>query len=231
MSQSAPLISVMIPAYNASPYLAEAIESALSQTYERLEVIVVDDGSDDGTLEVAQAFSDRVRAIRQSRGGNGAARNAAVELAQGQYFAFLDADDRFTPDKLRLQMDALVDDRGLDVVFGHVREFVSPELPDEVRAEIRPAADPQPWASPNLMLIGREAFERVGPFATNLRVGVTVDWYARATEAGLKTRVLEQIVLERRLHTQNNGIREADARSQYIQVLRASIERRRRAQS
>ncbi|MCU1244768.1 MAG: hypothetical protein QOF83_1710 [Solirubrobacteraceae bacterium] len=229
MSSRGPLISVMIPAYNAAPYLAEAIESAFAQTYEPLEVIVVDDGSDDGTLEVAQAFGDRVRAIRQTRGGNGAARNAAVGLAQGHYFAFLDADDRFMPDKLQLQMDALEEDPELDVVFGYVREFISPELPDDIRAGIRPAADPQPWASPNLMLISRESFERVGTFATNLRVGVTVDWYARATEAGLKTRVLPEIVLERRLHTQNNGIREQDARSQYIQVLRASIERRRRA--
>jgi glycosyltransferase involved in cell wall biosynthesis len=230
MSTKAPLISVMIPAYNAAPYLAQAIESAFAQTYEPLEVIVVDDGSDDDTLGVARAFGDRVRAIRQTRGGNGAARNTAVGLAQGQYFAFLDADDRFTPEKLQRQMDALGSDPELDVVFGHVAEFVSPELPDDVRAGIRAAADPQPWASPNLMLIRRESFERVGLFATNLRVGVTVDWYARATEAGLKTRVLEEIVLERRLHTQNNGIREQDARSQYIQVLRASIERRRRAE-
>jgi glycosyltransferase involved in cell wall biosynthesis len=229
MSAQGPLISVMIPAYNAAPYLAEAIESALSQTYEPLEVIVVDDGSDDATLDVAQAFGDRVRSIRQARGGNGAARNAAVALAQGQYFAFLDADDRFTPDKLRLQMEALDAEPELDVVFGHVREFVSPELPEDIKAGIRRAADPQPWASPNLMLIHRKSFERVGLFATNLRVGVTVDWYARATEAKLNARVLPEIVLERRLHTQNNGIREQDARSQYIQVLRASIERRRRA--
>ena len=118
-------------------------------------------------------------------------------------------------------------DPQLEAVFGWVREFISPELPEDVRAGIRPAAQPQPWASPNLMLIRREAFERVGPFATNLRVGVTVDWYARATEVDLKSLVLPQVVLERRLHTQNNGVRERDARAQYIQVLKASMDRRR----
>jgi glycosyltransferase involved in cell wall biosynthesis len=223
------LVSVMIPAYNAAAYLGEAIESVFAQTYRPVEVIVVDDGSDDGTGDVARSYGDRVRFVRQQRGGNGAARNAAVALARGQYYAFLDADDRFVEAKLERQREALDADGELDVVFGLVREFVSPELPPEVQAAIRAPAQPQPWASPNLMLIRRESFERVGPFATNLRVGVTVDWYARATEAGLKSLVLPEVVLERRLHTQNNGIREQDARSQYIQVLKASIDRRRQA--
>ncbi len=223
------LISVMIPAYNAEPYLREAIDSAFAQTHRPLEVIVVDDGSDDGTPEVARSYGDRIRFVSQQRGGNGAARNAAVRLAGGEYFAFLDADDRFTPDKLERQLQALEADPDLDVVFGHVREFVSPELPPEIRAGIRAPADPQPWASPNLMLIRRASFERVGPFSSELRVGVTVDWYARATEAGLKTLVLSDVVLERRLHTQNNGIREQDSRLQYIQVLKASMDRRRQA--
>jgi glycosyltransferase involved in cell wall biosynthesis len=221
------LISVMIPAYNAAPYLGEAIESAFAQTHRPLEVIVVDDGSDDGTADVARGYGDRIRFAQQPRGGNGTARNTAVALAQGPYFAFLDADDRFLPDKLEAQLAALDADPALDVVFGHVREFVSPELPDEVRAGIRTPAEPQPWASPNLMLIRREAFERVGPFSSSLRVGVTVDWYARATELPLKALVLPQVVLERRLHTQNNGMRERDAKSQYIQVLKASMDRRR----
>lgn len=230
MSSGRRLVSVMIPAYNAAKYLGEAIESAFAQTYRPLEVIVVDDGSDDGTGEVVRGFGEQVRLHRQDRGGNGAARNAAVRLAQGEYYAFLDADDRFRPDKLERQMRALDADEGLDMVFGLVSEFVSPELPQEIRATIRPPAEPQPWASPSLMLIRRASFERVGPFATNLRVGVTVDWYARATEAALHSSVLPEVVLERRLHTQNNGIREQDARSQYIQVLKASIDRRRRAE-
>ncbi|HWH55183.1 MAG TPA: glycosyltransferase family A protein [Gaiellaceae bacterium] len=223
------LISVMIGAYNAEPYLGEAIESVFAQTHEPLELIVVDDGSDDGTGEVARAYGERLTFVRQERGGNGAARNRALEEARGRLFAFLDADDRFTPRKLELQLAALRADASLDMVFGHVQEFVSPELPPEVQAQIRPPAAVSPWTAPNLMLIRRPSFERVGPFATDLRVGVTVDWLARAQEAGLKSHVLPEVVLERRLHTQNNGLREADARSQYLHVLRASLERRRAA--
>jgi glycosyltransferase involved in cell wall biosynthesis len=221
------LISVMIGAYNAKPYIGEAIDSVFAQSHQPLELIVVDDGSDDGTGDVVQGYGDRLLQIRQERGGNGAARNRAVVEAKGEFFAFLDADDRFTPRKLELQIAALDADPELDLVFGHVREFVSPELSDELRAKIRPPAPVQPWAAPNLMLIRRTSFERVGPFSDSLRVGVTVDWYARAQEAGLKMLVVPELVLERRLHSQNNGVREADARSQYIHVLRASLERRR----
>src|SRR4029077_10572100 len=106
--------------------------------------------------------------------GAGAARNAAVELAIGEYLAFLDADDRFLPDKLEHQLAAMHADSELDMVFGHVREFVSPELPADVSAAIRSAAAPSPWTTPNLMLIRRGAFDRVGPFVTQLRVAETV---------------------------------------------------------
>lgn len=224
-----PLVSVMIGAYNAAPYLGEAIQSVLAQDYEPFELIVVDDGSTDGTADVARSFS-QVQLISQENGGNGAARNRAVENASGALYAFLDADDRFTPGKLTLQKAALDEDPGLDMVFGHVREFLSPELAEDVRAKLRPPApQPMPWTAPNLMLVRRESFERVGPFTTAVRVGVTVDWFARAAEAGLRYSILPEVVLERRIHTQNNGLRESASRSQYLEVIRQAMERRRAA--
>jgi glycosyltransferase involved in cell wall biosynthesis len=224
-----PLISVMIGVYNAEPYLAEAIESVLAQDYVPLELIVVDDGSNDGSAAVAKSFP-QVNYFFQENAGNGAARNRAVEAATGDLFAFVDADDRFTPGKLTLQKTALDADPALDMVFGHVREFLSPELDEETRNSLRPPApEPMPWTAPNLMLIRRESFLRVGPFSTTFRVGVTVDWFARASEAGLRYAVLPEVVLERRLHTQNNGLRESGARSQYLDVIRAAMERRRAA--
>lgn len=223
------LISVLIPAYNAAAYLGEAIESVFAQTHRPLEVVVVDDGSDDDTAAVAAGFGDRIRFAGQQRGGGGSARNAAVALARGSQLAFLDADDRFLPHKLERQLAALRLDPELDMVFGHVREFVSPELPAEARAAIRTPVAAAPWTAPNVMLIRRESFERVGPFATDLRVGETVDWYARAIDAGLKGLTLPEIVLERRLHATNTGMRERDAGLDYIRVVRASMARRRDA--
>jgi len=223
-----PLISVMIGVYNAEPYLAEAIDSVFAQTYQPLELIVVDDGSDDGSADVARSYGDALTYVFQENAGNGAARNHAVRLAAGELFAFLDADDRFRVDKLELQYASLEDDPTLDVVFGHMLEFLSPELTEEQRAGVRPPApEPVPWTAANLMLIRRNSFLRVGPFSESLRVGVTVDWYARAAEAGLLSRILPDVVLERRLHTQNNGLRERDSRSQYLHVLKAALDRRR----
>lgn len=223
-----PLVSVLIGVYNGAPYLGAALDSVFAQTYRPLEVIVVDDGSDDGSAEVARSYGDRLVYAYQPNAGNGSARNHATRLASGELFAFMDADDLSAPDRVELQWRALAADPAADVVYGHVHEFVSPELTDEQKATVRPAAPaPAPWMSVNLMLVRREAFARVGPFSEALRVGVTVDWCARAQDAGLKEVMLPQVVLERRLHLTNNGIRERDAKSQYVSVIKAALDRRR----
>src|SRR5215813_10638726 len=102
-----PLVSVIIPVYNYDRYLAEAIESVLSQTYQHLEVIVVDDGSTDRSGAVARSFAGRgVRYCYQAHAGIGPARNKGVELAQGDLIAFLDADDRWPSEKIERQLHA-----------------------------------------------------------------------------------------------------------------------------
>lgn len=226
-----PLVSVMIGAYNAAPYLGEAIESVLGQTYHRLELIVVDDGSIDDTAAIARSYGDDVRCLSQPNGGMAAARNSAIALAVGEYFAFLDADDRFRPQKLEQQLAHFAADRELDIVFGHVTEFLSPDLDADAVAVLRAPVDDMPWPTPNLMLVKRESFLRVGLFSTELKVGIGVDWYARATEQGLKTSVPPIVVLERRLHADNNGIRQSHERPQYLHVLKAALDRRREAEA
>ena len=179
-----------------------------AQSYRPLEVIVVDDGSEDDTWAVAKTYGDRIRFARQARGGAGAARNVAVGLANGAYLAFLDADDRFTPTKLEHQLAALDADLALDMVFGHVREFVSPELPPEARAKVRPPAPPSPWTSPSLMLIRRASFDRVGPFAIDLRlpkssIGTHARWKpdSRASSSGDRPRAASAYLEQRRAGT------------------------------
>ena len=137
---SAPLISVIMGVYNTAPYLAEAIESVLGQTYAPIELVVIDDGSDDGSGEIARGFGDAIVYAYQENAGNGAARNHAARLATGELFAFLDADDRFVPDKLTRQWQALSRAPELDMVFGHMSEFVSPEVSEEERRALRPPA-------------------------------------------------------------------------------------------
>lgn len=102
-----PKVSVVIPAFNAAAFVAEAVGSVLSQTFRDLEIIVVDDGSTDDTLARVATFSGSVRAIHQVNSGVAAARNRGIGEAAGNYVAFLDADDTWKPEKLERQLGAL----------------------------------------------------------------------------------------------------------------------------
>jgi glycosyltransferase involved in cell wall biosynthesis/peptidoglycan/xylan/chitin deacetylase (PgdA/CDA1 family) len=102
------LVSILIPAFNAQEWLADTLRSALSQTWERKEIIVVDDGSTDNTLMIARQFeSDSVRVVSQTNQGAAAARNTAFSISKGEYIQWLDADDLLAPDKIAKQMDQL----------------------------------------------------------------------------------------------------------------------------
>jgi len=110
--QSGPTISAVIPAYNAAPTIASAIESVLAQTYAIAEVIVVDDGSSDCSAEIAGSYP-QVRVIRQPNRGVGAARNAGIEAATSEWIAFLDSDDAWVPRKTEVQMGYITEDAGV----------------------------------------------------------------------------------------------------------------------
>ena len=103
-----PLVSILIPAFNAQEWIADTISSAIGQTWEPKEVIVVDDGSSDQTLEIARRFqSESVRVITQDNQGAAAARNKALALSCGDYIQWLDADDLLAPDKIERQMEVM----------------------------------------------------------------------------------------------------------------------------
>jgi glycosyltransferase involved in cell wall biosynthesis len=214
-------VSVIIPAYNAAGFLAEALASVAAQNYHPLEIIVIDDGSADATAAVARAFSSSVQLIEQPHAGAGAARNTGVAAAHGEILAFLDADDLWIPGSLALRLDAL-QRHAAGLVYGQVIEFRT--TPDG-RALDRP---PVAALLPGTALVRASAFHRVGPFRTDLRVGEFIDWSARASEAGLRVIAVPQPVLRRRLHETNTGIRERAARADYVRVARAALERRRR---
>jgi glycosyltransferase involved in cell wall biosynthesis len=102
-----PTVSIIIPTYNRAYCIKDAIDSVLGQTFQDYELIIVDDGSTDGTHEVVEAYDDRVRLIRQVNDGASAARNAGIRAAKGEWVAFLDSDDTWESEKLRVQMDDL----------------------------------------------------------------------------------------------------------------------------
>ena len=112
------LVSVVIPTYQDREWIVEAVSSALSQTYPHIEVIVVDDGSTDGTAGLLQErFGGDIRLIRQNNGGLAAARNAGLRAARGEWIQFLDADDRLDPNKVAAQMAALAEHPQFDIAY------------------------------------------------------------------------------------------------------------------
>lgn len=220
------LISVVIPVYNGELYLAEAIQSVLDQEYQPLEIIVVDDGSSDRSAEIAAGFP-HVHVVSQPKAGPGAARNIGVQTATGNWLAFLDADDVWTSRKLMLQLAAFEQDPDLDAVLGHVRQFISPELSNEVKNRLKCPPDPMPGLHPGAMLIKRRSFFQVGLLNSALILGDFIDWHSRATDAGLKMLMLNDVVMRRRLHTTNLTLRERDSRSDYVKMLKGVLDRRR----
>ncbi len=219
-------VSIIIPAFNCESYIAEAMESALHQSRPAMELIVVDDGSSDGTAEIAGRFGAPVRCLPQAHAGAGAARNRGVAVAKGTLIAFLDADDRWPLYKLERQIEALRPE--LDIIFGGVRQLRSGAEWEQGIADTSVASgELLTGLVPGTMLIRRQAFNRVGHFRTEWKVGEFIDWYARAIDLGLRSLCLPDLLLWRRIHTTNTGLLQSAARSDYAKVLKAALDRRR----
>lgn len=219
--------SVVIPVFNGGKYLRDAIAGVLSQDVYALEIIIVDDGSTDDTAKIATGFGGSIRYHYQANKGAGAARNQGVAMTRGDFIAFLDADDLWTENKLKQQCAAFAADSDLDMVFGHIQQFYSPELTVEERAGIGMPVEIMPGYHAGAMLVRREAFHRVGFFNPALRIGEFIDWYTRAMEKKLKNIMLPEVVMKRRIHRTNLGVSCRRQRVGYIHALKAALDRRR----
>jgi glycosyltransferase involved in cell wall biosynthesis len=215
-------ISVIIPAYNHANFIGAAIESVIQQTLQPAQILIIDDGSTDSTQDVVRE-SKSVRYVRTAHAGAAAARNLGVDLAEENYLAFLDADDLWVANKLELQMETMQRQPDLDMVFGHVEEFYSAEVPvTERRCRLRISSAGYVFGT---LLIRTESFKRVGKLDQSLRAGEFIDWYARAL--GLNGCMLEPIVMRRRVHLNNSRRREKASANDYARVFKSILDRRR----
>ena len=225
-----PLLSVLIPAFNAERYLAEAIESVLSQDWKPLEIVVVDDGSEDRSAIIAESFGPPVRCVRRPHGGLAAARNAAVAEARGQFIAFLDADDLFTPGSLAVRMAAFQNDPSTEAVLGRYLAFHSPELNDQQQARFVLTKEPQRGHVGGTTIFRAEVFNRVGQFNELLTSGPDLDWFIRAKDQEISMRYLSDIVSHRRIHGLNMSLTLKETlSSNRARILKAALDRRRAA--
>ena len=141
--------------------------------------------------------------------------------------AFLDGDDVWTRDKLALQAAAFRASPPPDAVFGHVQQWLSPDLDPEAAARLWAPDHPVPGRIATTLLITPAALQRVGGFTTEPGIIEFLDWYARAQEAGLRMPMLPNLVAWRRLHGQNHSMRDNADRLAYTRVIKAALDRRR----
>ena len=194
------LISVVIPVHNGARFLAEAIASVLAQEYESLEVIVVDDGSTDDLKSAVAGLPVEVTYLHQSQQGPAAARNSGIRVARGDFVAFLDVDDLWTPGMLHELFGAIVAHE-CDVVAG----WTQMAQYDESTGATTPVGSLEA-SFPYYIGAGlyrRSVFDTVGMFDHELRYAEDIDWYARLHESGRSVHRLPVVTLVRRRHEGN----------------------------
>lgn len=216
-----PLVSVIIPVFNGERFLRDAAQSVLDQRHSSLEIIIVDDGSTDGTANVARSLPETVCYLHQTNQGPAAARNRGIEHARGSLLAFADADDLWPPSKLALQLPYLLRDPKIDIVLGLVQQVRLSETGPEEFAE--------PAFSVNLgsAIIRKAVFERVGLFDEAMRYSEDVDWFLRAREAGAEIKTIDAVTLLYRQHDQNMTRGKSTSELNVLKALKRSLDRRR----
>jgi glycosyltransferase involved in cell wall biosynthesis len=214
-------ITVIMAVRDREHYVGEAIASILAQTAPPGAVLVVDDGSQDGTPAVLREFGAAIQVIRQDPGNQFVATNRGVRAVTTPLLSFLDSDDRFPPDSLAARLDRINADDEPEAVFGCIEQFVSPELSPDAAGRLRWIPGPQQVELLQAMLIRRSAMLRIGPLDESLRTSSNLEWISRARAAGLRSAYVDDVVVERRLHETNIGITESDRkRKDLLEVVR-----------
>lgn len=217
-------ISVIIPVYNGSAFLAETLESVFAQTYAAHEIIIVDDGSTDSSPDILKSFGGRLTFIRQPNRGVAAARNVGLARATGDLVSFLDQDDLWPADRSRLMVETFMAHPSAQVVAGRV----------EIRCERRepPPRDDDLATGHREYLVGsicvrRDLFQAIGTFHTGIGYADDTDFMIRRKEAKVETVFLREVTLIYRLHDGNTSIDSNVSTFHFMAALRERLKRRR----
>ena len=206
----APSVSVVIPAHNAAPFIGEALDSVFAQGIYGLEVVVVDDGSTDGTADAAARHGGRVQVIRQQAAGSGRARNRGLAATSAPLVAFLDADDLWVPSKTRLQLEVLDRRPELGMVFSDMVAFRGNRTERTTYFQQRgfdgrcalSSIFLYDMISTPTVLVRRACLEAAGPFDESLRIGQDTDLWFRIARL-YPFAVVNQTLVRRRFHGGN----------------------------
>lgn len=222
-----PLVSAVVPVRDGERFLAAALDSILGQNYKPLEVVVIDDGSTDGSAAVAAAFGNRVRYVYQESAGPSLARNAGLKLARGPVVAFLDADDVWLPHKLARHIEVMLLQPELVFTVSLIRHFLEPG--HEIPAGLNPRLleEDVPAFLPSTLVARREAFDVVGGFDPTLRMAEDMDWFSRAKDLRVASQLITETLVMKRVHDRNLSNATGPNVPAVFRVIRDSIRRKR----
>lgn len=222
-------ISCIIPVYNGERFIEEAIGSILAQTCQPDEIIVIDDGSTDDTGGKVSRYNHRLTYVYQPNAGPAAARNRGLELAHGDYIAFLDADDLWHPEKLEQQLERFECRPETDISITHVQNFIkNPQTGERLPHCEKGRPLNLPGYITQTLLARTEVFRRVGIFDTSFRLSDATEWFLRAEQSNVVVDLISDVLVYRRLHEHN--ISQANlsvSHDEHLKLIKQSLHQRR----
>ena len=218
-------ISCIIPVHNGERYLAEALDSVLTQDWPGAEIIVVNDGSTDGTTAMLKGYGGAIQVVEQPHLGVSAARNRGIRIATGDVIAFQDADDIWPAGRLRAMAEALDADTSADIVAGLVEMRDERRVKPALRENLATLRRLHHMAS---LLIRRSVFDRIGLFDESMRVAEDTEFVMRARQRGITFKLVDQLALIYRLHGESLSQDIGQNQSAALEMMR-SLSLRRRA--
>ncbi len=217
---------MIIPVRNGERYLGEAIASVRRQSIAPIEIVVVDDGSTDGTAALAETLGRDIWLIRQPHAGVTISRNRGIRSARGRFVAFLDCDDVWTDDKLATQVPIMLEHPEIQIALGHIRRMWTATAHAGTPAGLR-FTEPELALHLGAALIRRSIFEIVGAFDETVSHAEDWDWFMRVRERGLVAVVHPEVMLHYRRHGDNMSNDESETRAALVRLIHRSIGRRR----
>lgn len=219
-------ISVIVPVHDRQHLIGDALASIVAQDCARIEIVVVDDGSTDGTAEVVRRFGAEVHYLHQAHTGVAVARNRGLTESVGEWIAFLDSDDVWLDGVLNSAARHLRRRPEAGLVHGLTELVRLPDAADH-RPRFREGDPPQHRPLLGSMLIRRSCFDRVGAFDPRLKRSEDLDWLARAAEAGIEAEKIDEIWLRYRVHATNITNDIGATTSSMVETVKRRLDRRR----
>ncbi|MEN8153736.1 MAG: glycosyltransferase [Acidobacteriota bacterium] len=224
-----PLVSIIIPVFNSESYVKDAISSVIDQTFKDIEIIVIDDGSTDKSLEIISGFKGIKLIKSETNRGVSHTRNRGIRESRGEYIAFLDSDDFWINEKLDKQIKILLKNRSIEGIYGKFKNFFENGviIPEYISKQMFLRPEFGKVKNIGTLLTERKVFEKIGMFNESIRSGEDLDWFIRANDSGVNFKFVPEILMHRRLHGSNLSYDSFDNKKYLLEIFQNSINRKR----